>query len=119
MPRVFIASGDAEFCQALRSVFESDRDFLVCGEAKSESGAVDMVKKLAPDLIVLETTPSGDFKIARVIKAVLPEASVFMITVQNDLRAEKEALSHGIDAVFVKEDISSLVVNARAVCGLE
>jgi len=119
MLRVFIASGDAGFCATLRSFFQPENGFIVCGEARDKFETFDMVKELVPDLVVLELTEIVDLKIVQAIKAVLPEVPVFVITVQNFFSAEKEALSHGVDAVFEKEDFSSLVTNARAVCGLE
>ena len=43
---------------------------------------------------------------------------IFLITEKCDAREEKEALSHGIDAVFEKDsELKSIVMNARAACG--
>jgi DNA-binding NarL/FixJ family response regulator len=81
-----------------------------------------MVVELVPDLIVLdaEIAGIGDYQAAELIKTVVPEVPIFVISSQNDVSVEKEALSHGADAVFEKnQDLSSLVKNARAVCGLE
>jgi hypothetical protein len=50
----------------------------------------------------------------------MPEVPVFLVTEQPTVEAEKEALSRGIDAVFEKDhDFTSLVMNARVVCGVE
>ena len=60
------------------------------------------------------------FEVAEALKLILPEVPLFLVAEHHDLETEKEALSHGIDAVFEKDhDFSSLVKNARAVCGLE
>jgi hypothetical protein len=43
-----------------------------------------------------------------------------MMTSENDMDIEKEALSCGITAVFSKlDDMATLVANARAVCGID
>jgi DNA-binding NarL/FixJ family response regulator len=119
MLRVFIAGGDTGFCETLRSVFQSQREFHVCGESINEFEAVDKIVKHAPDLVILEVSARKDFKIAKVIKTVLPRVPLFIVTRQNDWDSERAALSQGVDAVFEKEDVSSLVMNARAACGME
>ncbi|MGA2809906.1 MAG: response regulator [Candidatus Acidiferrum sp.] len=124
MPRVFLASGDQTFCEVLRDFFQSEDEFLVCGEARDGIEAVKMAIELAPDLVVLEqeTPPMDIFQTARVIKTALPEIPVFLVTEPSDMDAEKKALSSGVEAVFEKteDDLSSLLLkNARAICGLE
>jgi len=45
---------------------------------------------------------------------------IFMLTADYDVNIEKEALAFGITAVFSKlDDLTTLIANARAVCGLE
>jgi hypothetical protein len=49
----------------------------------------------------------------------MPDVPVFLVAEKNGVEVEKEALACGIDAVFEKNhDFTSLVMNARAVCGL-
>ena len=123
MPRVFLASGDQTFCEFLRDFFSSEKQFFVCGEARDAIDAVKMAIELVPDLIVLEeeTPPMDIFYTARVIKTALPATPVFLVMDLSDAEAEKKALSNGIAAVFEKNpnDLSLLLKNARAVCGLE
>jgi hypothetical protein len=43
-----------------------------------------------------------------------------MLTADYDVNIEKEALALGITAVFSKrDDLTTLIANARVVCGLE
>jgi hypothetical protein len=45
---------------------------------------------------------------------------IFLLTADYDVQIENDALSCGIAAVFSKlDDLSALVANARAVCGIE
>ncbi len=120
MPRVLLASGDAAFRETLRSTFESDPDFVVCGEAKDTVAMAAQVVDLVPNLIVLEADCQNDFQISKVIKAFLPGIQVFLMIEQNDMNTEKKAFSRGVDAVFDKnEDLPSLLMNARAAFGLK
>jgi chemotaxis response regulator CheB len=123
MPRVFLASGDQTFCEVLRDCFHSQAEFFVCGEARDGIDAVKMAIELVPDLIVLEKEipPMDIFHTAKVIKTALPATPVFLVMDLSSAEAEKKALSNGIEAVFEKnqDDLSLLLKNARAVCGLE
>jgi CheY-like chemotaxis protein len=122
MPRVFLSCGDAAFCDVLRSSFQSESDFVVCGETTSGVEAIKKTIELLPDLVVLEMemSPLDGFEAAEAIKLVMPEVPVFLIAGQHNVEVEKEAFSRGIDAVFEKgRDFTSLLMNARAVCGLD
>jgi DNA-binding response OmpR family regulator len=121
MPRVFLTCGDAALCETLRSSFQA-QGFVVCGEATNGIKAIKRAMELLPDLVILEKelSPLDGFEVAEALKLILPNIPLFLVAEQHDVKAEKEALSHGIDAVFEKDhDFSSLVFNARAVCGLE
>ena len=122
MPRVFLSCGDATFCKALHNSFEEDDDFVVCGVAEDSVAAIKKALELIPDLVVLETTmrSKDGLRVAEAIKVVLPETPLFLVTKSPSMEAEKDALSRGIDAVFEKNgDLTPLMRNARAVCGLE
>jgi DNA-binding NarL/FixJ family response regulator len=59
-------------------------------------------------------------QLARQLKAREPALPIFMLTAHYDVNIEKEALALGITAVFSKlDDLTTLIANARAVCGLE
>jgi CheY-like chemotaxis protein len=59
-------------------------------------------------------------EVARKLRTISPEIPIFMLTTDYCVKAEKEALSYGITAVFSKvDDLPALVANARAVCGIE
>jgi hypothetical protein len=68
----------------------------------------------------LEVSPTDDFEVAEALKLSMPEVPVFLVTELLGMETEKIALAHGIDAAFERnEDLNSLVMNARAACGLE
>jgi DNA-binding NarL/FixJ family response regulator len=59
-------------------------------------------------------------QLARELKARVPELPIFMLTADYDVDIEREALAIGITAVFSKlDDLTTLIANARVVCGLE
>jgi len=112
---------DAVFGEMLRESILFEGDCEVCVETIE---AVETTKKtidLLPDLVMLEMEMSliNNPQISEALKLGMTELPVFLITDHYSMEAEKEALSWGMDAVFEKDhDFSSLVMNARAVCGL-
>jgi len=116
MPRVFLTCHDPAFSQRLRMSFEVELGFEVCGDEKDEVEAIEKVTTVNPDLVVLEIDSSGENSIlfAEAFKLTLPEVPLFLVTAQNTMQAEKDALTRGVDAVFEKEDYVSLLLNAQA-----
>jgi len=91
-------------------------------EAANGAEALDMAKRLLPELAVLDFSlpDASGFELALKLRAVGPELQVFMLAADSSADIEKSAQSFGIAAVFSKlDDLTTLVANARAVCGIE
>jgi two-component system nitrate/nitrite response regulator NarL len=57
--RVLLADDHAVFRQGLRRLLETERDFLVVGEAANADEAIAMVSQLRPDILLLDLSVSG------------------------------------------------------------
>ncbi len=122
MPRVFLTCGDTALFETLRNSFLAEGNFEIFVEHQSGIEALLEAINLFPDLVILGMVmpPMGVFGVAEALKLSMPEVPVFLVTELRGMEAEKKALSHGINAVFERgDDVNSLVMNARAVCGLE
>ena len=122
MPVVLIVDDDHTFRTVLRALFEEDSGFGDCVEAANASEALDKAKQLSPNLAVVDFAmpEMNGLQLARELKAREPALPIFMLTADYDVDIEKEALAFGITAVFSKlDDLTTLIANARAVCGLE
>ena len=122
MLAVLIVDDDHAFRTALRTLFEEGSGFDNCMEAANASEALDKTKQLSPNLAVVDfSMPEADgLQLARELKAREPALPIFMLTADYDVNIEKEALALGITAVFSKrDDLTTLIANARVVCGLE
>jgi two-component system, chemotaxis family, chemotaxis protein CheY len=122
MPVVLIVDDDHDFRTVLRSLFEEDSGFGNCVEAANASEALDKSKQLSPHLAVVDFSmpEMNGLQLACELKAREPALPIFMLTANYDVEIEKEALAYGITAVFSKlDDLTTLIANARAVCGLE
>jgi DNA-binding NarL/FixJ family response regulator len=122
VPAVLIVDGDHAFRTALRTLFEEDSGFDDCVEAANASEALDKSMQLSPNLAVVDFSmpEMNGLQLARELKAREPALPIFMLTADYDVDIEKEALAFGITAVFSKlDDLTTLIANARVVCGLE
>ena len=122
MPAVLIVDDDHAFRTVLRTLFEEDSGFDDCVEAANASEALDKSKQLTPNLAIVDFSmpEMNGLQLARQLKAREPALPIFMLTAHYDVNIEREALSFGITAVFSKlDDLTTLIANARAVCGLE
>jgi len=122
MSTVLLVDGDNAFRNALRTIFDQGSGFDACMEAGNGADAIAKTKQLLPNLAVLDFSlpDMTGLQLARELKAIAPELPIFMLTAESDADIEKEALSCGITAVFSKlDDLTTLVTNARVICGIE
>ena len=121
MLAVLVVDDDNAFRTVLRTLFEEGGGFDACLEAATASEALDKTNQFTLNLAVVAfSIPDMDgFQLARQLKEREPALPIFMLTADNDVDIEKQALAFGITAVFAKlDDLTTLVANARAVCGL-
>jgi len=122
MLAVLIVEDDRAFRTVLRTLFEESSGFDNCVEAANAFEALDKSKQLTPNLAIVDFSmpEMNGLQLARQLKAREPALPIFMLTADYDVNIEREALAFGITAVFSKlDDLTTLIANARAVCGLE
>lgn len=122
MPTVLVVDVDDAFRKVLHTIFDHGSGFNACVEAGSGAEAIAKTKRLLLNLAVLDFSlpDMNGLQLARELKAIAPEMAIFMWAADHDLDIEKEALSCGVTAVFSKlDDLTTLVANARAVCGIQ
>jgi DNA-binding NarL/FixJ family response regulator len=114
---ILIADDSIFIRKALRSLFDREADFDVCGEAENGREAVDKARVLHPDLILLDLSMSvmNGLDATRILKRVMPEVPVIMFSAYSDSFSAREALSAGVSALVSKfEHISILLGKMRS-----
>jgi DNA-binding NarL/FixJ family response regulator len=122
MPAVLIVDDDHAFRGVLRTLFEHSSGFDACVEAENATEALHKTKQVSPKLAVLDSSlpEMNGLQLARELRAISPKLPIFLLIADCGADLEKEALGCGITAVFSKlDDLTTLVSNARAVCGIE
>jgi DNA-binding NarL/FixJ family response regulator len=116
MIRVFLASDDPNFSQTLCEYLIVQPDIRICGKAAVSLRAAREASRLHADIAILEMPIVDDLEIVDCFKKLSPNLPLLLVSGHVNCEAEKQALSHGADAVFPKEDDpKSLVLNARAI----
>jgi DNA-binding NarL/FixJ family response regulator len=108
--RILIADDDEDLRRVIGWFLESRTKCEVCGEAVNGVDAIEKARTLHPDLILLDySMPAmNGIEVGAVLKAMLPEVPVILITGQDTSAIESAAISVGIRAVVPKTDIGRL-----------
>jgi DNA-binding NarL/FixJ family response regulator len=108
--RILIADDDPNLRTLIRYVIEVQTACQVCGEAVDGADAVVKAGTLTPDLIVIDYSMPGmnGIDAGGVIKAVLPNVPVILLTGEDSPEIRAGAISAGITAVVCKTEIITL-----------
>ena len=82
---ILIVDDDADIRHSFRAFIEQNTDWQVCGEAENGEVAVEKVRELNPDVVILDMqmpVMSG-LEAARQIRLVAPETAIFMFTMHS------------------------------------
>ena len=118
--RVLIVDDHAVVRSGLRRVLEAEDDIEVVGEAGEMRTAVFETREQKPDVILMDLVMPGGSGIeatAAVLKEA-PEATVLVLSMQDDPRYVREAFAAGASGYVLKEAADAEVVEAiREVAG--
>lgn len=102
---ILIADESREFREFVRRHLESERDFDVVGEVLSGNEFVCLVRRLRPDVVLVDIALSGmaGLEGARRIKAEMPSTGVIFLSVFDEEVLRDAAARYGADDFLSKE----------------
>jgi len=102
------------FREGLRRVLEGEPDLRVVGEASDASGAVEKVRELAPDVVLIDIGMSGmsSFEAARVIARDFPNTRIIFLTMYEDEEYLLQCLDVGAAGYILKDAPASRLIGA-------
>ncbi len=102
--RILIVDDSAAIRQAVRSCIEENTEWEICGEAENGNTALDMVRALKPDLMVLDLMMPGTngLEVAREIARRGLGTRIVMFTSADCEGLIREARNVGISRVITK-----------------
>ena len=92
--------------RSMRLYLEQEGDWTICGEAENGKVAIDRVRELRPDVVILDLSMPvmNGLEAARVIKKIAPGTRILMFTLHTYPHLSDEARKAGIDHVLSKTD---------------
>ena len=116
--RVFLADDHAVLREGLRALVNSQSDMACGGEADDGRAAVELVRKLLPDVTVLDVSMPGlnGLEAAKKLKQCCPEVRLLTLTRHTDDGYLQQLLKAGVSGYVLKQSASSVLLTAvRAV----
>lgn len=100
--------------QGLHALLKAEPDFEVVGEAGDGIEALDLVRKLNPDVVVLDLMMPGlnGLEVARQLSKQAPHTRIIILSMYDDEGFVLEALSNGASAYVLKDKGSSELIRA-------
>ena len=117
--KILIVDDNPTVRNMLRQYLEDDGKITVCGEAENGEIAVDKVKQLNPDVVILDwqMPVMNGLDAARHIAQIAPSTTMALLTMHSGDGVQKEAAAVGIHRVFSKsETLAHLATWLTTVC---
>ncbi len=104
--RILLADDHILFRQGMKRIIEEMPETKVVGEASDGQEAIELVKKLLPDLAILDISMPkiGGIEACREIKRLFPNVKLLVLTMHKDREYFYQALSAGAQGYLLKED---------------
>jgi DNA-binding NarL/FixJ family response regulator len=112
--RVLIADDHRLFAQALEAILADDDRIEIAGNARDGKEAVELARKLEPDVILMDIAMPGmdGFQATRLITDERPASCVLMLTGSNSRNDVDRARKAGAAGYVTKDRIAAELIDA-------
>ncbi|HIE65457.1 MAG: response regulator transcription factor [Nitrospira sp.] len=112
--KVLIADDHRVVREGLGAILKTKRDMNVVGEAKNGLEAVQMAKKLKPEVILMDISmpEMNGVEATRLIKKDFPHIGIVALTMHDDDQTIFELVRSGINGYLLKDSESADIVKA-------
>jgi DNA-binding NarL/FixJ family response regulator len=104
--RLVIADDHAMFRQGIKKILQENRDLKVVGEATDGLELINLLKKIAPDVVILDISMPTirGIEATREIKSVHPDIKILILTMHKRKEYLYHCLAAGAEGYLLKED---------------
>src|SRR5438477_7893392 len=112
--RIVIVDDHPLFRKGLEQLIHSDGAFAVCGEAGNASEAMDVIRKLDPDLAIVDVSLPGanGIELIKNIRAEFPKLPILVLSMHDESLYALRALRAGAQGYVMKQEALANVVQA-------
>src|SRR5438128_9361980 len=112
--RILIVDDHPLFRKGLEELIQSDDSFAVCGEAGNASEAMDVIRKLSPELAIVDLSLPGanGIELIKNIRAEFPKLPILVLSMHDESLYAVRALRAGADGYVMKHEAMANVINA-------
>src|SRR5436305_15041000 len=112
--RIVIVDDHPLFRKGLEQLIHSDGTFAVCGEAGSAAEAMDVIRKLDPDLAIVDVSLPGanGIELIKNIRAEFPKLPILALSTHDESLYALRALRAGAEGYVTKHEAMANVIQA-------
>lgn len=112
--RIMVADDHAVVRRGVRALLETHDGWEVCGEAATGAEAVEQVKRLNPDIAIMDISMPeiNGLEAIRQINATAPEVGVLILTLHCSEPMFREAMEAGAQGYVLKSDLDARLIEA-------
>src|SRR5213595_1433155 len=112
--RIVIVDDHPLFRKGLEQLIHSDSAFAVCGEANNASEAMDVIRKLNPDLAIVDLSLPGanGIELIKNIRAEFSKLPILVLSMHDESLYALRSLRAGADGYVMKHEAMQNVVQA-------
>lgn len=110
--KVIIADDHPIFLKGILSILKDEPSIEVLGEASNGTEALELIKKLKPDVVLLDVDMPelNGLETARIIQSEMPGIKTAILTMHKDKEYFNEAMEINVKAFVLKDKISDDLV---------
>ena len=107
--RILIVDDHELIRQGVRFIFARDPQFVIAGEAANGADAIEQVKKLGPDAVILDISMPvmNGLEVATEIRRLAPKTKIVILTMHDSAQMRNQSQDAGADAFITKSQVAS------------
>jgi DNA-binding NarL/FixJ family response regulator len=112
--RIVIVDDHPLFRKGLEQLINSAEDFAVCGEAGNAAEAMDVIRRITPDLVIVDLSLPGanGIELIKNIRAEFSKLPILVLSMHDESLYALRALRAGAQGYIMKQEALGNVVNA-------
>jgi DNA-binding NarL/FixJ family response regulator len=112
--RIVVVDDHPLFRKGLAEMIHSDGSFAVCGEAGNAAEAMDVIRNLKPEMVIVDLSLPGanGIELIKNIRAELPKLPILVLSMHDESLYALRALRAGADGYVMKHEAMANVIEA-------